>query len=93
VNETPTSGEARSRRDAWGWVLIGVGILGILWGVFHVLNAVGGPEQRDFAHRLPYNEVKVRVHGAFLGGLVRSLAGLAVAMIGGRVRATTARRE
>ena len=81
----------RRRTNQLGWLLIVVGIAGIVWGVFHVLGAVGGPDQRDFAHRIPYDEVKRRVHGAFAGGLVRSLAGLGVALVGGRLRASAAR--
>ncbi len=81
--------EKRARRGAW---LIGLGIAGILWGVFHLLAAVPRPEQRDFAHRRPYNEVKVALQGAFLGTVVRSLLGLAIAIYGGTTRSRSLRR-
>ena len=74
------------RRVRWGAILIALGIAGILWGVAHILLAVGGPEQPDFAHRQTYDQVKPIVHRVFFGGLVRSLAGLALAIVGGRLR-------
>jgi len=80
----PPSGDARGRR--WGTLLIALGVLGILWGVGHVLGAVGEPEQRDFAHRLRYDEVKPLVHGSMFGGLLRGFAGLALAAWGLRLR-------
>jgi hypothetical protein len=67
-----------------GALLIALGIAGILWGVFHVLDAARGS---DPTRRSTYDEVKPRLQRAFPGGLVRSLAGLGVAMIGGRVLA------
>jgi hypothetical protein len=79
------------RRARLGLVLIVLGIGGILWGVFHVLEAVPRSEQRDFAHRTTYGEAKAAVHESFLGGLVRALAGLALAMAGARVRARALR--
>lgn len=77
-------GDAGKRR--LGTVLFVLGVLGILWGVAHVLSAVGAPEQRDFAHRLRYDEVKPLVHGTMFGGLVRGLLGLALAIAGVRLR-------
>ena len=77
---------ALRRRARWGAVLIALGIAGILWGVVHILLAVGGPEQPDFAHRQTYDQVKPIVHRVFFGGLVRSLAGLALAIAGGCMR-------
>jgi len=67
-----------------GALLIALGIAGILWGVFHILDAAQGP---DSTRRSTYDEVKPRLQRAFPGALVRSLAGLGVAMIGGRVLA------
>jgi hypothetical protein len=75
-----------------GALLIALGIAGILWGVAHVLLAVGGPEKPEFAHRQTYDEVKPIVQRVYFGGLLRSLAGLALAIAGGRVR-TRAQRE
>jgi len=80
----PPPGDARRRR--LGTLLVGLGVLGILWGVAHVLGAVGAPEERDFAHRLRYDEVKPIVHGAMFGGLLRGLTGLALAIWGMRIR-------
>ncbi len=65
--------------------LIALGIVGILWGVFHVLRAVDPPGQRTFEDRVPYNEAKRVVHERFPGALARSLAGLALAMFGARL--------
>ncbi len=81
--------ERRARIGAW---LIALGIAGILWGVFHLLAAVGGPEQPDFAHRQRYDEVKLLIHRSFFGALLRSLAGLAVAMAGGYLRGGALRK-
>lgn len=69
-------------RRRLGVTLVVLGICGILWGVFHILGAVGSPSDGSFANRLPYNEVKRSVHGSFPGGLLRGFGGLAVAMIG-----------
>jgi hypothetical protein len=80
----PPAGDARRRR--LGALLVALGLCGIVWGVAHVLGAVGGPEQRDFAHRQTYDEVKPLVHGSMFGGLVRGLAGLALAAWGMRLR-------
>ena len=83
------TGDVRRRRLST--LLIVLGVAGILWGVAHVLGAVGAPEQRDFAHRLRYDEVKPLVHGSLLGGLLRGFAGLALAIVGVRMRARAAR--
>jgi len=64
--------------------LIALGIVGILWGAFHILDAAEGS---DPTRRSTYDEVKPRLQRAFPGGLARSLAGLGIAMIGGRVLA------
>lgn len=83
--EAPRAGgDVRRRRI--GTALIVLGLAGILWGVLHVLSAVGAPAQRDFAHRQTYDEVKPLVHGAMFGGLLRGLAGLALAFAGTRLR-------
>ena len=69
-----------------GLGLIVLGLVFILWGVFHVLNAIGGYEQRDFAHRKTDYEVRKTVHETFPGGLVRGVAGLVLLLVGGRLR-------
>lgn len=73
-------------RRRLGTLLVVLGLLGIVWGVAHVLGAVGAPQERDFAHRQTYDEVKPLVHGALFGGLLRGLAGLALAWVGLRLR-------
>ena len=73
-------------RSRLGLALIVVGLLMILWGVFHVLDAVGSPAQQDFAHRRTYVQVKQAVHGAFIGALLRALPGLALMLLGSHLR-------
>jgi hypothetical protein len=80
------------RRARLGTVLIVLGIAGILWGTFHMLDKVGGPERRDFAHRQTYDDVKPKVHGAMLGSLLRGLLGLALAVTGAKLRGQALRR-
>jgi hypothetical protein len=73
-----------NRRAALGVALVVLGLAGILWGVFHVLDALPEPGA-DFAHRnTDYGDRKA-VHGSFLGGLVRALAGLGIALLGARL--------
>ena len=71
-------------RQRLGVALIALGIVGILWGVFHVLEATRPPPGEPH-RRQTYNEVKPRIHRSFAGGLVRALAGLGLALVGGRV--------
>ena len=77
------SGGAFSRRLGIGLILLG--IVGILWGVLYILGAVDPPGRRTFAERVPYNEAKRIIHAHFFGGLLRSLAGLCVCLLGGWV--------
>lgn len=74
---------ADPRRRA-GVALIAVGLVCILWGVFHVLNATS-QTGRTFAERRGYNEVKATIHERFPGALLRALAGLALAVTGNRL--------
>jgi len=73
-------------RSKLGTALIALGIAGILWGVFHVLGAIGGYEQRDFAHRKTDHEVRTIVHETFPVGFAKAMAGLAVLLAGGHLR-------
>lgn len=75
-----------SRRGRLGLALIALGLAGILWGVFHVLGAIGGYEERDFAHRKTDHQVRTVVHQTFGGALVRALLGLTLVVVGGRLR-------
>lgn len=79
-----------SPRARVGLVLIALGLALILWGVLHVLGEVGGPQRRDFAHRRTYTQVKQAVHGAFAGMLLRALPGLALVLLGARLRSASA---
>ena len=78
-----------------GLVLIGIGIVGIVWGVLFVLNRVHGPEgpPQTFAERTSYNMAKRNIHMAMPGGLLRSMAGLTLAMFGGHLRRRREERE
>lgn len=86
--EQAAQAERRARR---GLVLIGIGVLGVLWGVFHVLAALPTAEKLDFAHRMTDYQARSSVHENFPGGLARALVGLAVALWGGRMRGVALR--
>ena len=60
--------------------------------VHRFLNAIGGYEERDFAHRKTDYQVRSTVHETFPGGLARALGGLALVVIGGKLRVGDARR-
>ena len=81
----PQARPPRGRRIA-GAVLIALGLLAILLGVFHVLNAIGGYESHDFAHRKRDYEVRTIVHERFPGAALRGLAGLGLIYLGGSLR-------
>ncbi len=76
---------ARPRRTV-GAILIALGLVGILWGVFHILSAVSDYESKDFAHRKRDYEVRKTVHERYPGALYRALAGLGLALLGARLR-------
>lgn len=75
-------------RRRLGLVLIVLGLCGILWGVFHVLEAAEGPgpSPRTFEQRRSYNQVKEAVHATFLGGCLRAGIGFALIAGGARLR-------
>ena len=75
-----------ANRRGLGLALIVLGLLGILWGVFHVLGAIGGYPQRDFAHRKTDYEVRSIVHENFLGARLRAFGGLTLMIVGSRLR-------
>lgn len=83
---------APNRRAAFGLALIVLGIAGILWGVLHVLDALPEPG-RDFATRNTDYQDRKAVHASFFGGLLRALPGLALAIVGARIRARFATRS
>ena len=82
----PQGNAPNARRAQLGLVLIGLGLLGILWGVFHILESVPKPAKLDFAYRTTDFQARSAVHVSFSGGLLRALAGLALALYGGHVR-------
>ena len=77
---------SRPARQRIGWALTIAGCLAIVAGVFYVLNAVGYAEDREFAQRRSYNQVKVAVHESYPIGLAIGVAGLGLAMLGAHVR-------
>jgi len=84
-DDRPGPAPSAFRRRA-GSALVVLGLVAILTGVFHVLNAVGAAEDRRFENRRSYNQVKEAVHGSFPLGLAIGLGGLGLAMLGARVR-------
>ena len=77
---------ARRKRARLGLVLITLGVIGMLWGVFHVLGSVPKPAKREFAYRTTDFQARSAVHDSFLGGFARAMAGLGLALYGGRLR-------
>ncbi|MBL8801872.1 MAG: hypothetical protein JNN27_07755 [Planctomycetes bacterium] len=88
---TPEQSRREEQRAKLGLALIVAGLLGILWGVFHVLNGLPTAEKLDFAHRMTDYQARKSVHENFPGGLLRALCGLGVALWGGRVRGAALR--
>lgn len=78
-------GDGKGRRRA-GAVLIAAGIVLILAGVFHVLGSIDRPRSHRFADRVGYDEVKVAVQHAYPVGFAIAMGGLAIALLGGRLR-------
>lgn len=81
-----TERETHARRARLGLALIVLGVLGVLWGVFHVLGSVPKPAKREFAYRTTDFQARSAVHESFGGGVVRALAGLGLAVLGGYLR-------
>lgn len=88
---SPEQAVREEQRAKRGLALIVLGVLGILWGVFHVLGALPTPEKLEFAHRMTDYQARSSVHDTFPGGLARALAGLGVALWGGRMRGAALR--
>lgn len=93
-NETTATAESERNAKALrnGAILIGVGIAIIVVGVLYVLEAANGPGAgpQTFAERRSYNQTKEAVHGSLPIGLLIAGAGLALAMVGGRMRRVAA---
>ena len=77
---------ASSARRKLGWALTIVGLAMILGGVLYVLETVGHAEGGRFENRRSYDQVKVAVHRSFPTGFATGIAGLALAMLGARLR-------
>ena len=75
-----------SRRTV-GRGLVGVGIAVLLWAALaFTSDSLGGPpDDLSFANRRPYNEVKRAAHKAFLPLLLRTVAGMGLRLVGGRL--------
>ena len=75
------------RRARLGLALIVAGILAIVGGVLVVLESANGPGlgPTKFEERRSYNQTKEAVHSSPLGFVI-ALAGLGVAIVGGRLR-------
>lgn len=71
-----------------GTTLVVLGLLGIVWGVIHVLEVANGPGTgpTTFAARRSYDQVKTSVHASFAGGLLRAFGGGALILVGTRLR-------
>ncbi len=76
----------RRRRARLGLILIALGVVGMLWGVFHILGSVPKPAKREFAYRTTDFQARSAVHDSFLGGFARAMAGLGLALYGGHLR-------
>lgn len=73
-------------RAQLGLVLIALGVVGMLWGVFHILGSVPKPAKREFAYRTTDFQARSAVHDSFFGGFARAMAGLGLAVYGGYLR-------
>jgi hypothetical protein len=76
----------RRKRERAGLLLIGLGIVVMLWGVLHILDSVPKPAKREFAYRTTDFQARSAVHDSFFGGFARAMVGLGLALYGGRLR-------
>lgn len=77
-----------SGKQKVGWVLTALGGFLLLWGVLgFTSSSIGGPpQQREFASRRTYNQIKRASHQALPWMMLRGFSGLALLMVGGRLR-------
>ncbi len=78
--------DERRKQARLGLILVVLGVLGMLWGVFHVLDSVPKPVKREFAYRTTDFQARSAVHDSFLGAFVRAMAGLGLALYGSHLR-------
>lgn len=88
MNAADASSPESKRRAKVGWIVSGIGLVAILWGVFHLTSATVGGPIHEFKDRRTYTEVKKAAHEAYPGALARALAGLALVWWGVRIRAS-----
>ena len=74
-------------RRKLGFLLIGVGLLTIVGAVLYVLEEANGPGTgpKTFAERRSYDMVKDSVHETFPLAFGVGVAGLGLALLGGRL--------
>ena len=77
--------DERRKQARLGLILVALGIVGVLWGVFHILGSVPKPAKREFAYRTTDFQARSAVHDSFLGGFARAMAGLGLALYGGHL--------
>ncbi len=85
-SDAPARVTDRRQQKRLGWIVTGLGGVLMLWGVLYFTSHAVGGRVEDFAHRRTYNNTKVAVHEAFPGFLWRAALGLALAMVGARMR-------
>jgi len=83
----PAGPPSATPRARWGWAVTGVGFAVILWGVLHLTSATVGGRIHEFKERRTYGEVKLAAHRAFPVTLLLGFTGLALVILGGRLRA------
>lgn len=66
-----------------------LGLAVILWGVLHFTSATVGGRVHEFKERRTYGEVKLAAHRAFPVTLLLGFAGLALVLLGGKLRAAS----
>jgi ABC-type proline/glycine betaine transport system permease subunit len=76
---------AAEKRARLGLALIAIGVLTIVAGVLYVLQSAD-PSARSFEERMSYDQTKVEVHRTLPVGMAVALAGLGLALLGGRLR-------
>jgi len=79
--------EHSERRVRLSYVLQGLGLILLIWGVLSVANAGYGTRPvQNFSERRSYNMVKTSVHEALPNGLFKATAGFLLLPLGARAR-------